>query len=75
MSKDPTLDRASAAAYVTRRLAWDKAVIAMPHRCPNCGEEHQVQIRDTTDGGGPLWKCRMCKHRFHTPKPKGTPEP
>ena len=61
--------------YITRRLAWDDAVKASPHTCPNCSESFQVQIRDTIDEGGPLWKCRRCQHKFHTPKPINVPYP
>jgi ribosomal protein L37AE/L43A len=69
------MERHEANAYVDRRLVWDKAVVNAPHECPNCGEGSQVQIRDTVDQGGPLWKCRMCRHKFHTPKPQNVPEP
>jgi len=61
--------------YLDRRHAWDAAVIATPHDCPNCGEKVQVQIRDTMDEGGPLWKCRMCRYRFHGQKPKEIARP
>jgi len=56
-------------------LAWKDAVNKSPHTCPNCGEERQVQIRDAMDQGGPLWKCRMCRHKFHTQRPQGVQFP
>lgn len=68
-------DRTEAAVYVERLLAWDAAVTRAPHDCPNCGEKSQVQILDTMDQGGPLWKCRRCRHKFHTPKPQNVPQP
>jgi ribosomal protein L37AE/L43A len=62
-------------AYITKRLAWDKAVVNSDHTCPNCGETAQVQIKDTMDEGGPLWKCRMCRHKFHTVPPSNAERP
>jgi ribosomal protein L37AE/L43A len=61
--------------YIDKRIAWDNAVKASPHRCPKCEEGSQVQIIDTVDELGPLWKCRICRHKFHTLKPMGAEQP
>lgn len=53
-----------------QRLQFERAVVAAPHACPKCGEQHQVQLINAHHESGPAWKCRKCRHDFHTRAPQ-----
>lgn len=53
-------------AELNRRIDFELSIRNNAARpCPKCGEERQIQLRDAFDQGGVLWKCRMCKHKYH----------
>lgn len=64
--------------YLDQRQAWDEAVCASAHDCPQCGPHepvNQVQLVNSVDMRGPKWKCRMCGTVFHTAVPEGVVRP
>jgi len=38
-----------------------------PPKCPECGELVQIQLRHPWHAEGALYRCRICKHKFHGP--------
>lgn len=47
-------------------VAFNNRIALAGATCPNCAEERQVQLVDAFHVNGPKWRCRKCKHPFHT---------